>query len=115
MADIVYIRWEDAFSPSGGWQDNEDVDRVNVRRFLIDTVGLLLRCEDSGVVIASGWTAQGEEHTYQNVLKVPSGWIHDIKKIGSVSNKGHAAVSYDDLVKIAAKWRLRLGEKNAKK
>lgn len=115
MADIIYMRWEDAFTPGGGWQDKDDVDAASKRRFLVDTVGILLRCENDGVVIASGWTAQGEEHTYQNVLKVPSGWIHDIRKMGTVSSKGHSTVSYDDLVKVSAKWRLKLGEKNAKK
>lgn len=115
MADIIYIRWEDAFSPNAGWQNNDEIDGVNKRRFLVDTVGLLLRCDDYGLVLAQGWSAQGEDHTYNNVLKVPSGWIHDIKRIGEVSNKGHSTVSYNDLVKIASKWKLRLGAKNAKK
>ena len=113
MADIVYIRWEDAFSPSGGWQSKEEVDIAHKRRFLIDSVGLLLRCGEDGIVIAQGWTSSGET-TYQNVLKVPSGWIHDLRKVGTVNGIEESNIKFEDLGKFTDKWQLKLGKKKGK-
>ena len=84
MADVVFVRWEDAFSPHGGWKSQDDIKTIAKKQFVIDTVGILLSVDEGGIVLAQGWTVE-EEPTYNNVIKIPRPWIHRCNHVGNMS------------------------------
>lgn len=80
---LLYVQWEDASSRSS-WSSLETVEDWNKNgRFMVETLGWLVKDTDKVIIIAGSHNPESEysDEVYGDLIRIPKTWIRKRKVI----------------------------------
>ena len=78
--EVVYIEWEDAFTPA----DNTDFRQIE-KQCLLQAAGIVCLEDEHRIVIASDYSA--EDNNGRGMLSIPKMYIRRLARVGSEDMK----------------------------